>query len=190
MKPIDAEVLAEATRWLASTDSTDGHIMADYLAKAIVEAVEVVEVVKPPPSDAAKAQPLTIDHKRLIELAERLVASGPKAHAVSASECHEISEGLLALIEISENLRALVDQVERSRSGPPGTACDDRALGDGMRKRVPTQQLAVATMQFLENAGLLKDESYEGQKKLVRVFAMGYRAAERDFGVNIVEALD
>jgi len=40
MKPIKAEVLKEAKSWLVSTDCTDGHIMADYLAKAIVEANE------------------------------------------------------------------------------------------------------------------------------------------------------
>ncbi len=37
-KPIATEVVAEAKRWLASTDCTDGHVMADYLAKAIIEA--------------------------------------------------------------------------------------------------------------------------------------------------------
>ena len=42
MKPIDAEVLAEARRWLASEDSTDGHVCADYLARAIVAADEAV----------------------------------------------------------------------------------------------------------------------------------------------------
>ena len=51
------------------------------------------------------------------------------------------------------------------------------------RKRVPTQQLAVATMQFLQAADVLKDENLETQKKLARLFAMGYRAAEHDFGV-------
>lgn len=40
MKPIDAEVLAEAKSWLASTDPTDGHITADYLAKAIVASCD------------------------------------------------------------------------------------------------------------------------------------------------------
>ena len=42
MKPIDAEVLAEARRWLACEDSTDGHVCADYLARAIVAADEAV----------------------------------------------------------------------------------------------------------------------------------------------------
>ena len=51
------------------------------------------------------------------------------------------------------------------------------------RKRVPTQQLAVATLQFLQDSGVLKDENLETQKKLARLFAMGYRAAEHDFGV-------
>ena len=46
MTPIKAEVLEEARRWLASTDGTDGHSVADYLAKAIVEADA------PPPSIA------------------------------------------------------------------------------------------------------------------------------------------
>jgi NTP pyrophosphatase (non-canonical NTP hydrolase) len=39
------------------------------------------------------------DRARLRELAGRLVASGPKAGAVSASECHEISEGLIELLD-------------------------------------------------------------------------------------------
>lgn len=38
MKLLDAEVIAEARRWLATTDCTDGHLMADYLAEAIVKA--------------------------------------------------------------------------------------------------------------------------------------------------------
>lgn len=59
-----------------------------------------------------------------------------------------------------------------------------------MRKRVSTQPLAVAAMQFLEASGLLKDENYEAQKKLVRVFALGYRGAESDFGVGSTEARD
>lgn len=44
-----------------------------------------------------------IDTKRLRELAERLVAGGPKASHVSASECHEISEGVHELIDAVEN---------------------------------------------------------------------------------------
>jgi len=40
MKPIDAEVLAEAKQWLASMDRTDSHLMAVYLARAIIEASE------------------------------------------------------------------------------------------------------------------------------------------------------
>lgn len=36
---------------------------------------------------------------RLRELASRLVAGGPKAAHVSASECHEIAEGLVELID-------------------------------------------------------------------------------------------
>ena len=35
--------------------------------------------------------------KRIIDLAERLVAAGPKAHHVSASECHEISDFIVGL---------------------------------------------------------------------------------------------
>lgn len=49
------------------------------------------------------------DAKRLQELAVRLVASGPKAHAVSASECHEISEGLLELLVQVERLQRIAD---------------------------------------------------------------------------------
>ena len=51
-----------------------------------------------------------IDHARLRELAQRLVASGPKACAVSASECHEISEGLIAALDEIELLRTSVDR--------------------------------------------------------------------------------
>lgn len=35
---------------------------------------------------------------RLLELSARLVAAGPKASHVSASECHEISDGMDELI--------------------------------------------------------------------------------------------
>jgi hypothetical protein len=49
--------------------------------------------------------PEGIDTRRLRELAARLVMSGPKACGVSASECHEISKGLNALIDEVERLR-------------------------------------------------------------------------------------
>lgn len=41
---IDAAVVAEARRWLASTDPTDGHVTADYLAKEIVKVSESVVI--------------------------------------------------------------------------------------------------------------------------------------------------
>lgn len=49
-----------------------------------------------------------LDTKRLREreLAGRLVAPGPKAANVSASECHEISDALLSLLDEVERLRA------------------------------------------------------------------------------------
>lgn len=49
------------------------------------------------------------DHARLRELAERLVASGSKAGAVSASECHEISDGLIQLIDQIVEIERLGD---------------------------------------------------------------------------------
>ena len=49
---------------------------------------------------------------RLRELAKRLVAAGSKAEHVSCSETHEISEGLLQLLEDAENKKA-------PRSVPP-----------------------------------------------------------------------
>ena len=48
----------------------------------------------------------TIDTQRLRELSTRLVASGPKAAHVSASECHEICEGMHAALNEVERLRA------------------------------------------------------------------------------------
>lgn len=42
---------------------------------------------------------------RLRELAERLVDVGPKAAHVSASECHEIAEGLIALLDAAVRAR-------------------------------------------------------------------------------------
>lgn len=41
---------------------------------------------------------LSTDHLRLAELADRILAPGHKACAVTASECHEIAEGVHALI--------------------------------------------------------------------------------------------
>lgn len=40
---------------------------------------------------------LLLPDPRAVELAHRLVAPGPKACAVSASECHEIAHALLAI---------------------------------------------------------------------------------------------
>ena len=50
----------------------------------------------------------TIDTQRLRELSTRLVASGPKAAHVSASECHEICEGMHAALNEVERLRAVL----------------------------------------------------------------------------------
>jgi NTP pyrophosphatase (non-canonical NTP hydrolase) len=43
---------------------------------------------------------------RLRDLAERLVAAGGKAEHVSASECHEISDGLLELLDDKRSINA------------------------------------------------------------------------------------
>lgn len=40
---------------------------------------------------------------RIIDLAKRLIAAGPKASHVSASECHEISEFIFSFQEESEH---------------------------------------------------------------------------------------
>ena len=54
---------------------------------------EWVPVYTAPPAQLAERVP----DARIIDLAERLVASGPKAAHVSASECHEISDFILSL---------------------------------------------------------------------------------------------
>lgn len=57
---------------------------------------------------------------RLRELATRLVASGPKASHVSASETHEISDGLTAALDEVERLTAALtasqQETERLRA--------------------------------------------------------------------------
>ncbi len=53
---------------------------------------------------------LKSNDRRLRELAERLVASGPKARAVAASECHEISEGLIDALDANTLLRGGVER--------------------------------------------------------------------------------
>lgn len=60
--------------------------------------------------------PEAADTRRLRELAERLVISGPKACGVSASECHEISEGLLELIDEVERLRRERDSFRKAHT--------------------------------------------------------------------------
>lgn len=62
------------------------------------------------------------DQKRLIELVDRLVAPGPKAAHVSASECQEIAESVHDLLDKrhgaeAEELRA---GLERIMADPPG----------------------------------------------------------------------
>jgi hypothetical protein len=49
---------------------------------------------------------------RLRELAVRLVASGPKASHVSASETHEISDGLIDLLNENAKLRKLLGEAK------------------------------------------------------------------------------
>lgn len=60
------------------------------------EAKNALHFDTPLPGNAT-ASPAGVTDARIIDLAERLVASGPKASHVSASECHEISEFILAL---------------------------------------------------------------------------------------------
>jgi len=75
----------------------------------------------------AKTRALIIDpdgefpfpNLRAVDLAIRLVASGPKAAAVSASECHEITKAVIAAydrdafpIKAREGLVTLTDQLE------------------------------------------------------------------------------
>jgi len=56
------------------------------------------------------------DTRRLRELAARLVMPGPKACGVSASECHEISEGLNALIDEVEHWRRESDDFGKAHT--------------------------------------------------------------------------
>lgn len=51
---------------------------------------------------APAAPPAGVPDARIIDLAERLVASGPKAAHVSTSECHEISDFILSLADAQE----------------------------------------------------------------------------------------
>lgn len=60
--------------------------------------------------DTAAATGTNTRHLR--ELAERLVMSGPRA--LSASECHEISEGLIELIDEVEQLRRERDSFRKA----------------------------------------------------------------------------
>lgn len=67
---------------------------------------------------------------RLLELAVRLVASGPKASNVSASECNEISEGLCEVIAECDALRMEVERYKRTLAQPHHVyAAEDAAKG-------------------------------------------------------------
>lgn len=68
-----------------------------------------------------------IDTKRLRELADRLVASGPKASRVSASECHEIREGVHELINTVEGSRAAANRLIKDAANEIGRLRDQLA---------------------------------------------------------------
>lgn len=72
------------------------------------------------------------DRKRLRELADRLVDSGPKCCAVSASECHEISEGVDELLDdlaaLTTERDALRGEAERLRAGWDASIADRTEL--------------------------------------------------------------
>lgn len=52
-----------------------------------------------------------MDTRRLAELVERLIMSGPKAAHVSASETHEIHDDVLELVEENKQLRRRLGQI-------------------------------------------------------------------------------
>lgn len=82
----DVERVAKAAGW----DNRRYMTPADYA----VWCARMREFVR---LAALPAERVRVPDARIIDLAKRLVASGPKAAHVSASECHEISDFILSL---------------------------------------------------------------------------------------------
>ena len=130
---------------------------------------------------------------RAVDLAIRLVAPGPKAAAVSASECHEITKSVIAAydrdafpIRACEALTALADQLE---------ALDARSTE---RDRELTSQLEIARAERDEarqvSAAAVGDGAARRWEESVRIQQLQARhihdlVAERDAARAEVERL-
>jgi uncharacterized small protein (DUF1192 family) len=74
-----------------------GNTLLDDEWHAYAHGRWLAEVIDAPAPQQPRGEEAS-DNARLLELAERLIAVGPKASHVSASECHEISNGVFELV--------------------------------------------------------------------------------------------
>lgn len=122
---------------------------------------------------------------RAVDLAIRLVAPGPKACAVSASECHEITEAIIAAydrgtfpIKAHETITALVDQLEAA----DGAARDASKWYDEvheLRSRLKRSDTALAAAGAPMHE-LLTDEGAEWVRCELDAVALQLNAAQAD----------
>jgi hypothetical protein len=127
---------------------------------------------------------------RAVDLAIRLVAPGPKACAVSASECHEITEAIIAAydrgtfpIKAHETITALVDQLEAAG----GAARDASKWYDEvheLRSRLKRSDTALAAAGAPMHE-LLTDEGAEWVRCELDAVALQLNAAQADSTLSL-----
>lgn len=89
MKPIDPQAVESAKRWLESDDSSDSHVTADYLARAILAAVQ---------PDAVSDKTFVIERSTFRDRRQVLIADWAKA-AFGHEEATSIPQRGLRLLE-------------------------------------------------------------------------------------------
>jgi hypothetical protein len=105
---------------------------------------------------------------RLLDLVGRLVGPGPKAAHVSASECHEIREGVLDLAGALEDAlqdRGFARAAQARAEASNRSACDglmaQMARTDGVLKELDMARLVVHVARLV-NRGPYEDERMTG----------------------------
>lgn len=94
--------------WVIEPDDVE-RMKADAfcLPREVAEALENLRNASRPAPVPPATEGWAEDLARAVELAERLVAPGPKASHVSASECHEIADFIMSLATNAEHAAML-----------------------------------------------------------------------------------
>jgi hypothetical protein len=128
--------------------------MNEQLAKTYIEVQRLVSQARLLVADNSDGE-FPFPDMRAVDLAIRLVAPGPKACAVSASECHEITKAVIAAydrdtfpIKARETLINLADQLEAAvAAGAPINELLTDQGADEMRSKLDAVALQLDATQ-------------------------------------------